>query len=263
MYGKIFESIYDGSLYGEFEAIVVFKAMIVLADESGSLDMSPQSIAGRTSYPIEVIKKGLSVLQKPDPDSRQPAHEGRRIVPLENGRSFGWHIVNYEYYRNLANREAKREADRIRIAEKRSQNNDVAMCRIVSQEVADVAHTDTDTNTYLSTAKAVEGKTPLGVNPCPYQTIVDLYHEKLPMCPRVAKLTDNRKSHVRARWKTDLETLAKWRNYFDYVAESPFLTGRTDGNHGRPPFISDFDWLIKPANVVKVAEGKYHRSADV
>ena len=150
MYGKIFESIYDGSLYGEFEAIVVFKAMIVLADENGQLDMSPQSMAGRTSYPLEIVKKGLSVLQKPDPDSRQPGHEGRRIIPLENGRAFGWQIVNYQYYRNLASREAKKEADRVRIAEKRSKDkasSNVAGCRNVSQNVADVAHTDTDTYT--------------------------------------------------------------------------------------------------------------------
>lgn len=167
MYGKIFESIYDGSLYGEFEAIVVFKAMIVLADEHGNLDMSPQAIAGRTSYPIDIVKKGLAVLQKPDPDSRQPDHEGRRIVPLENGRSFGWHIVNYKYYRDLANREAKKEADRIRIAEKRKkdkQNNGVADCSGESQEVAEVAHTDTDTDTNKNKRDAQEAKLPSPVD---------------------------------------------------------------------------------------------------
>jgi len=171
MYGKIFESIYDGSLYGEFEAIVVFKAMIVLADENGQLDMSPQSIAGRTSYPLEIVKNGLSVLQKPDPDSRQPGHEGRRIIPLENGRAFGWQIVNYQYYRNLASREAKKEADRVRIAEKRSKDkasskiNNVAGCRNVSQNVADVAHTDTDTDTDINTISLEQSSKPFVLFP--------------------------------------------------------------------------------------------------
>lgn len=96
--------------------------------------------------------------------------------------------------------------------------------------------------------------------PCPFSEIVEMYHETLPMCPKVAKLTDNRKSHVRARWRNELSTTEKWRNYFTYVSESLFLTGRKDGNNGRPPFLADFDWLIKPSNVVKVAEGKYHRS---
>lgn len=94
----------------------------------------------------------------------------------------------------------------------------------------------------------------------PHTQILELYHQILPMCPKVAKLTDTRKSHVKARWKNDLPSLDKWRNYFTYVSESDFLTGRKDGNNGRPPFLADFDWLIKQANVVKVAEGKYHRS---
>lgn len=94
----------------------------------------------------------------------------------------------------------------------------------------------------------------------PYRQIIELYQTILPACPKVAKLTDARKRHVRARWMDDLSSLDKWRNYFTYVSESDFLTGRKDGRDGRPPFLADFDWLIKQANVVKVAEGKYHRS---
>jgi uncharacterized protein YdaU (DUF1376 family) len=108
-----------------------------------------------------------------------------------------------------------------------------------------------------------EGETSAEVAPldrCPYSKIVDLYHQILPMCPKVAKLNDTRKRHVRARWNDDLKALDNWRNYFEHVAESAFLTGRVDGKDGRPPFLADFDWLIKSANVLKVAEGKYHRS---
>lgn len=108
MYGKIFESIYDGSLYGHFEAIVTFQALIVLADEDGLIDISPEALAGRTSYPIEVVKHGIKFLQQSDPHSRSNEEDGKRIVPLDNGREFGWRIVNYEYYRNLARRNDKR-----------------------------------------------------------------------------------------------------------------------------------------------------------
>lgn len=100
---------------------------------------------------------------------------------------------------------------------------------------------------------------PMGVIACPYDEIVELYHEILPMCPQVAKLTHKRKSDVRARWRNDLDTLDKWRNYFETVSESLFLTGRKPGTEGRPPFLADFDWLIDLNNIVKVAEGKYHR----
>jgi hypothetical protein len=50
MYGKIFESIYDGSLYGDWKAIAVLQQLIVLADEHGVVDMTPQAISGRSSF---------------------------------------------------------------------------------------------------------------------------------------------------------------------------------------------------------------------
>ena len=95
-------------------------------------------------------------------------------------------------------------------------------------------------------------------NPCPAERIVDLYHEKLPMCRRVEQLTPNRRASLRARWHNELPTLEAFGNYFDDVAASRFLTGRA-GSHGdRKPFVADFDWLLKPSNLVKVLEGKYH-----
>jgi hypothetical protein len=55
----------------------------------------------------------------------------------------GWRLVNHWKYMKLRNMEQKREADRKRIADKRSKNKDVA---IVSQGVANVAHSDSDLN---------------------------------------------------------------------------------------------------------------------
>ena len=36
---------------------------------------------------------------------------------------------------------------------------------------------------------------------CPYQQIVDLYHQALPQCPHVEVLSDQRKRHIQARWR--------------------------------------------------------------
>lgn len=170
MYGKIFDSIYDGSLYGEFEAIVTLQALVILSDERGYIDLSTKALAGRTSYPLEVIEKGIEVLSQPDPESRSEEYEGRRIIPLEEGRSFGWLVVNKKKYRGIASKEDKRENDRIRIAKKRAGqkglfddvSHDVAGSRDVSQGVADVAHTDTDTNTDKSkdTGTSPDGDAP-------------------------------------------------------------------------------------------------------
>lgn len=138
MYGKIFESIYEGSLYGKWEAIVTMKALIVLADSNGVVKMSPQAIAGKTSIPLEIIQKGLEVLSEPDPASSTPDLDGRRIVLLDDHCPWGWFLVNHEKYAGIAKSEDKRQADRNRIAEKRKSlnSNDVAKCRKVSQKVA-------------------------------------------------------------------------------------------------------------------------------
>ncbi|MGH8118018.1 MAG: hypothetical protein ACREPJ_12080 [Rhodanobacteraceae bacterium] len=94
--------------------------------------------------------------------------------------------------------------------------------------------------------------------PCPVERIVALYHEKLPMCRRVEALTPNRRAYIRNRWSNELPSLEAFGNYFDDVAASRFLTGRVDTRHGRTPFVADIDWLMKPGNLVKVLEGKYH-----
>lgn len=154
MYGKIFASMYEGTLYGRWEAIVTFQQLIVLADEDGVIDMTPPAIAARTSIPLEIIEKGIDILAKEDKYSRTPAEEGRRIILVDEDRPWGWQIVNYMHYRNLASREDKKQKDRERIAEKRKKNNDVASCRNVSPSVADVAHTDTDTNTKPKTSRS-------------------------------------------------------------------------------------------------------------
>lgn len=114
MYGKIFRQMYRGTLasVGPWEALVTFQQLIVLADQDGNVDMTPDAIARETTIPREIIDKGLGVLAAPDPYSRTPDEEGRRIIPLDERRPWGWKIVNYLYYRKLQNEAERREYHR-------------------------------------------------------------------------------------------------------------------------------------------------------
>lgn len=95
----------------------------------------------------------------------------------------------------------------------------------------------------------------------PVQAVVDLYHRLLPMCPRVQKVTKARAGAIQSRWRSgDLPDLETWGDYFRYVADSPFLTGRVDPAPGRTRFVADLEWLAKESNYAKVYEGKFHRS---
>jgi hypothetical protein len=109
MYAKIFAQMYDGSLctHGTWEALVTFQQFLVLADQEGAVDMTAEAISRRTTIPMQIIRKGILELLKPDPHSRTPSEEGRRIVPLSPDRDWGWMVVNYKHYRAL-----KRECDR-------------------------------------------------------------------------------------------------------------------------------------------------------
>jgi len=166
MYGKVFESIYDGTLAGHWQAIVTMQQLIVLATPDGVVDMTPDAIARRTSIPLHIINAGLVHLAQPDPHSRTFGEDGKRIVLLDDHRPWGWRLVNHAKYMRLRDMEQKRANDRERIAEKRKKNNSVA---IVSQSVANVAHSDSDSDS--DSDKDSKGKSNVGLKPDPDQQI--------------------------------------------------------------------------------------------
>ena len=247
MYGKIFATMYDGSIYGRWQAIVTFQQMIALADKDGIVDMTAQALSARTSIPLEIIEKGIADLETPDKVSRTPDEEGRRIILLDEHRPWGWRITNYAKYREIRTAEERREYHR-QYWHKRKLNKTQQTQPIVEAEVEVKAENNT------GDISPTESK----LSATPYQKIVDLYHETLPDLPRVAKLTKTRKGYIQQRWKEDMPELKNWGNFFDYVKQSDFLTGKVNGSGDRPPFRADLEWLIKPSNFVKIAEGKYH-----
>jgi hypothetical protein len=122
MYGKLFAQMYDGTLAtkGPWQALATFQQLIILADKHGTVDMTADAIARRTTFPLEVIQLGLSELEKPDPDSRTPDEEGRRIVRLSDSRPWGWQIVNHAHYRALRSEDERRDYHRKYYRDKRS-----------------------------------------------------------------------------------------------------------------------------------------------
>jgi uncharacterized phage protein (TIGR02220 family) len=151
VYGKIFDSIYDGTLRANWKALITFQQFIILAGPDGVIDMTPHAIHGRTGIPLDIIEDGIKHLAEPDPYSRSSNEDGRRIVLIDQARPWGWRLVNHAYYQKLVTRDDKRKADRERIAEKRldksSVSQSVANSSNQSQSVeivANVAYADSD-----------------------------------------------------------------------------------------------------------------------
>lgn len=158
VYGKIFASMYSGTLYGHWEAIVTMQQLIVLADADGIVDMTPQAIAATTSIPLDIISKGLSKLEETDPYSRTPGEDGRRIVLIDEHRPWGWSIVNYQKYKHLKDSDEVRAQTRERVRRFRDKRN--AEKQEVTLGNAEKRHIDTDIDidTRKATTTAADAK---------------------------------------------------------------------------------------------------------
>jgi hypothetical protein len=104
----------------------IFMDLLVLADEDGVVDKTPEAIARNTNVPLDVVLYGLSALSRPDPKSRTKTEAGRRIVLIDEGRDWGWRIVNYDLYRCMRDEEARRIANRSYKREQRERERQAA-----------------------------------------------------------------------------------------------------------------------------------------
>lgn len=95
---------------------------------------------------------------------------------------------------------------------------------------------------------------------CPHEKIIAAFHTALPASPRVLEWTDTRRKHLQTRWreKPKRQSIEWWERLFAYASQSKFLTGQSQSRDGRDPFVVTLDWLIKPENLAKLIEGKYH-----
>ena len=81
--------------------------------------------------------------------------------------------------------------------------------------------------------------------------IVDSYNTICTSLPHVQIINANRKKAIKARIK-DNNTLAEFEHIFTLAQDSDFLSGRGD-----KWIRCGFDWILKSANWVKIAEGNY------
>jgi len=258
MYGKIFTSIYDGTLAEDWRALITFQQLIVLCDADGIIDMTPQSISRRTGIPIEHIKAGIEILEKEDKYSRTETENGRRIELIDEHRPWGWHIVNHELYKKLQDADTIREQTRERVRKHREKKKGNVSVTDVTDGNEQKRHIDKDINTNIKDQTLMSS--PKGDN-VPFVEILNLYHEHLPELPKCEILNKKRKGYIRQRWQDKehgLHTLNHWENFFKFIRKSDFLMGKTQSRDGRPPFRANLEWITNLNNYTKIYEDKYH-----
>lgn len=121
-YAKLFSSITESSLWSEpKEARLLFVSMLARADATGFVEAALPGLARLANLSISEVESAIDILEKPDPYSKNPDNEGRRVMRVPGG----WMILNYEVYRNRRGDEERREYMRQYMANYRRRKQNV------------------------------------------------------------------------------------------------------------------------------------------
>ena len=205
MYGKIFESMYDGTLSADWKAMVTFQQFIVLADSEGVVDYTPPALSRRTGIPLDIIEHGIEKLEQPDKYSRSSESDGRRIVRLDEHRPWGWLIVNYEHYRDIARHSDKREKSRERKRKQRERERQAVDSKDVSHNVTPCHASVTPLSVSVSVSKSIsEDLIKEGINP---EAWFDYVQHRKEIKKKITPLSETKQKNILRRF--DFESQQK------------------------------------------------------
>jgi hypothetical protein len=105
-YTPIFDSVFQGSLCGKYPDLPVWLVLLALQQRGGLIDAHPSYIATISGIPQADIEAAIARFCQPDPSSRTPDHDGRRLEPIPDA-GFGWRVLNHRKYQEKARLEAK------------------------------------------------------------------------------------------------------------------------------------------------------------
>lgn len=114
---KLQRSIVTSSIWLESaETRLVWITLLALCDRDGIVRASPLGLAHQARVSPDGCRDALERFQRPDPDSRSPEHEGRRIERVDGG----FLVLNHQRILSEGAREERREYNRAKQAEVRA-----------------------------------------------------------------------------------------------------------------------------------------------
>jgi hypothetical protein len=279
-YTKLDSSLTESTIWQAPDATrLVWITMLSMADQNGYVGASVPGLAGRARVNLQDCITAVQTLESPDEWSRTKDHEGRRITPADGG----WVLLNHAKFRAIQSADDRRERSRVAMAELRHKRKQQALTlkeqtptvngceheltklpQAEAEAEAKELTPSPSAQVFVETASPPATSTYKRPN-CPTSEIVALYHAALPSLPVVEILTEQRKSHISARWaqvcadaKYDRKQGLDWFEwFFGHVSTSQFLMGKVKGrNNGY--FRCTLDFLMTPEKFARVIEGFYH-----
>ena len=109
-FAKLSSNLVTSSLWSceDDQTRIMFITMLALADAKGFVSGTLPGMADMARVSAEDAERALSILEGPDPYSRTPDDEGRRIRKVPGG----WILTGYVRHRNEMSKEARAEAKR-------------------------------------------------------------------------------------------------------------------------------------------------------
>lgn len=129
MWRRLYGDVFEGSMAGRKDALILFMYLITKCDDSGfARRPSVRVVSACTGLTSEEYAAAIAELEAPDPDSRSKEMEGRRIVAEDDG----WFVVNFKHYQEIQREEHRRESTRKAVARYRAKAATVSTGLITS-----------------------------------------------------------------------------------------------------------------------------------
>ena len=205
----------------------------------GFVPAASTGIARRAGLEFESALDALERLASPEPESRTPDHEGRRMVRVDGG----FLILNFDLYRRKDHTAAMRS--------KRYRER-----KFKSHTVTPVSHTVTPRSVTQAEGEAQADKDKRAAALSLTSLILEEWNRMASGCglPNCLVLSDKRRRSLALRI-CDPFFCANWKSAMTRVSRSLFCRGSSDRG-----WRASFDWFISPDSVAKIMEGKYDGS---
>lgn len=116
LYGKFFSSAFEGSMVGAGADVFAVWGYVIARSPAGMVEINPTMVAAAIGMTSERVSEAVTYLCSPDPNSRNPDEEGRRLV--QEG-PYLYRVVSHSAYRAIRNEDDRREYNRIKQQESR------------------------------------------------------------------------------------------------------------------------------------------------
>lgn len=163
MYGKAFASMFKGSMVGSGSDVFavwayVISNMVPDGVVGAQVELNAKLLASAIGETEADMQKAIDFLCQPDPISRTPDEDGRRLVQLG---PFDYRVVNGAKYMAIRNEEERRERNRQRQAEHRAKLKEKTVKPKGKKKAAPPPPADLGTDTFgESQVKKPEYQTP-------------------------------------------------------------------------------------------------------